>query len=63
MKNAWKLEKPPIDRGVLGGAGIDQDGSERIRKPLLYPTELRDQNENFVGFFGCWFPFVERRSV
>ena len=48
-----------MQRGVTLG-----NGRNRFRKPLLYPTELRDQNENFaVGFFGCSFPFAERRLV
>jgi hypothetical protein len=30
------------NRDVRGCTGIIGDGSERIRKPLLYPAELRD---------------------
>src|ERR1700719_1809497 len=41
----------------FGGPERTRTSDLRLRKPLLYPTELRDQNENFgVDFLGCSFP-------
>jgi hypothetical protein len=31
---------------------MDRDGDKRIRKPLLYPTELRDQTREFPRYAG-----------
>jgi hypothetical protein len=36
-------EEVPIERGFPGTGGTNRDGSGRIRKPLLYPAELRDR--------------------
>src|SRR5262249_1000595 len=54
----------PENIDLMGRDRTNRDGQNRIRKPLLYPTELRDQKENFsVGSSGYSFPFAERCLV
>jgi hypothetical protein len=49
---------------ITGGPERTRTSDLRFRKPLLYPTELRDRKENFsVGFLRCSFPFSEHWFV
>ena len=42
-KERWDTRRMPTDQGVRGCAGTGRDSRKRIRKPLLYPAELRDR--------------------
>ena len=48
MKDARALKKVPTNRDVPRARGIGRDNSYRIRKPLLYPAELRDHYVDVV---------------
>src|SRR5215831_17834715 len=50
------LEEYQETPDFVGGPERTRTSDLRFRKPLLYPTELRDQKENFsVSFSGCSF--------
>src|SRR5262249_53404913 len=47
------VQNVPTSQGDEGWTETGRDGSKRIRKPLLYPTELRDRSPRCFGTFSA----------